>query len=292
MPDSEQTYSDYLPVTDAQGDSEGENRFSSAPIHTGSGKTRVFILLLVLAVFAVLAFYASRWKNDVVVTNVVIEGVSGIVAKDFVSRLLDYKGRNLIDVDVNELKAKVMQFPYVREAIISKELNGIVRIRLVERVPVALTDMDGRTMAIDTEGFIVPGKKELSGQIPKLLEVSGLTRLKTTEYGLQQLDKRDVEVLRQFLEALSETAYASLLIRELHFAGNNMTYCIAVQAPTRFIVGNDGNFKEKLKKFEIFWQKVVSKKSFGVFETVDLRFRDRIFTKDTVPSQVTQHSPL
>ena len=82
--------------------------------------------------------------------------------------------------------------------------------------------------------------------------------------------------------------YARLLIRELHFEQNNMTYCLAVQAPTRFIVGNDGNFKEKLKKFEIFWQRVISKKGFGSYGTVDLRFRERVFTKDLVSPEMKQ----
>ncbi len=89
----------------------------------------------------------------------------------------------------------------------------------------------------------------------------------------------------QFLDALSGADYARLLIRELHLAGNNLSWCIAMTAPTRFIVGNDGNFKEKLKKFEIFWQKVVSKKGFGFYDTVDLRFRERVFTTDSVSAE-------
>jgi cell division protein FtsQ len=110
--------------------------------------------------------------------------------------------------------------------------------------------------------------------------------------GLQQLDRRDIELIGQFLVALSESEYARLLIREFHLAGNHQDWCIAVPAPTRFIVGNDGNYKEKLKKFEIFWQKVVSKKGFDSYETVDLRFRDRIFTRDPVSPEVPQDVSL
>jgi cell division protein FtsQ len=185
-----------------------------------------------------------------------------------------------------------MQFPYVREALISKELNGIVRIKVVERVPTALTVIDGRVMAIDSEGFLLPGKKELTGRVPKLLSVLGVSRLKVAGNGLQQLDLRDVQVLREFLDALSDSAYASLLIRELHLAGNNMAWCVAAQSPTRFIVGNDGNYKEKLKKFEIFWQKVVAKKVSDTYETVDLRYKDRVFTTDVVSPQVVQDGSL
>ncbi len=286
---------EYSPDTSPPGYAEGgdgaEMQNDPAPAHGGNWKARVFILLVVLAGLAALANYSSSWKKDVLVRDIVVEGVSSAVAKDFASGMKNYKGRSLQELDPAELKARVMHFAFVRDAVISKELNGIVRIKVMERVPLALTVMNGGLMAVDTEGFLLPAKQELTVQLPKLLSVSGISRLKAAGNGLQQLDMRDLQVLRQFLSALSETSYARLLIRELHFEVSNMTYCIAVQAPTRFIVGNDGNFKEKLKKFEIFWQKVVSKKGFGSYESVDLRFTDRIFTKDALLPQAAQNSP-
>ncbi len=285
---------DYYPDQALQGYSEGGDgdlQGDSGQAHAGNWKARVFIFFMVLAGLAALAHYSSSWKKDVLVRDIVVEGVSSVVAKDFAASMKIYKGRSLEGLDPAELKARVMLFPFVRDARISKELNGIVRIRVMERIPMALTLINGAVMAIDTEGVLLPVKNELTTQLPKFLSVSGISRLKAAGNALQQLDGRDLEVLRQFLAALSETGYARLLIQELHFDGNNMTYCIAVQAPTRFIVGNDGNFKEKLKKFEIFWQKVVSKKGFGSYESVDLRFKDRIFAKDAQVPQAAQNSP-
>ena len=284
-------YLESAPGESSEGGDGGELGNDSVLADSGNWKARVFLLLLVFGGLAALASYSSHWQKDVVVRDIVVDGVSSIVAKDFSSSMNVYKGRNLQELDPAELRARVMLFPYVRDAVISKELNGIVRIRVIERLPLALTVMNGNVMTVDTEGFLLPVKKELSQQLPKLLSISGISRLKSAGNGLQQLDRRDVDVLRQFLSALAETNYARLLIRELHLEGNNMTYCIAVQAPTRFIVGNDGKFKEKLKKFEIFWQKVVSKKGFGSYESVDLRFTDRIFTKDALLPQVTQDVP-
>ncbi len=283
----------YFPDTAAQASSEGADEGATHRYHTvsgnsGSGKAGVFVIVMALGALAVLASYSSKWKTEVVVRDVVVEGVSSIVAKDFSSGMKVYKGRNLQELDPAELKARVLLFPYVRDAVIRKELNGIVRIRVAERVPIALTVIDERIFAVDNEGFLFPWRKNTSEQFPKLLRVSGISRLNAVANSQRQIDSRDVELLRQFLEAFAATEYARLLIRELHLAGNNMTYCIAVQAPTRFIIGNDGNFKEKLKKFEIFWQKVISKKGFGSYETVDLRFRERIFTKDIVSPEITQ----
>ena len=184
---------------------------------------RVFIFLLLLVLLVVLASYASNWKKEVTVRDFVVEGASIVSDKDLLSRMTALKGSNMQKLDTKELKKRIMLIPYIRDAEISKEMNGIVRVRVFEREPVAGTVIDGRDMAIDREGFLLPGKKELAERFPKLLEISGMTRLKVAVNGLQQLDRRDVELIRQFLEALSETDYARLLIRKLHLAGNNET---------------------------------------------------------------------
>ena len=272
----------------AGGADEVDNFDDSLRVYRGNWQVLLLIVLIVVAALAGLASQASRWKKGVLVREFVIEGNSLVSGLELSARLKGYKGRNLQELDPEELKERIKVLPYVRDAVIGKELNGIVRVRVIERWPVALAVIDGIEMAVDRDGFLLPGKKEFLARVPKLLQVSGISRLKAAENGLQQLEKRDIELLLQFLDALSGSDYALMLIRELHLEADNTSYCIAVQAPTRFIVGNDGNFKEKLKKFEIFWQKVVSKKGFGSYESVDLRFKGRIFTTEPLSQEVPQ----
>jgi cell division protein FtsQ len=280
--------SEYHEYSGVLADGEEIRNDVTPPSSGGNRFALLFILLVVLAALAGLVSVASNWKKEVVVRDFVVDGISIIADRELLSRIMVFKGRNLQELDAEELKKRIMVLPYLRDAVISKELNGTVRVRVIEREPVALTVIDGSMTVIDREGFLLPWRPVIAERFPKLLEIAGISHLKTAGNGLQQLDTHDVALILHFLEALSETEYASILIRELHLAGNNMTWYLAVQAPTRFIVGNDGNFKEKLKKFEIFWQKVISKKGFGCYDTVDLRFRDRIFTTDLVSPQVPQ----
>jgi len=279
-----------LPDSPAQGvsgevDGEGGAGIASG----GSWVSRALIFLMVIAVLVALASAASQWKKEVVVKGFAVDGASIISDTEFLLRMNAFKGRNLQNLDTKELKKRIMTIPYLRDAEIGKELNGIVRVKVFEREAVALAVLDGQIMALDGEGFLLPVRAR---QEEPLLKISGITRLTVTENGLRKLDQRDVVLIREFLEELSQTDYASLLVNELHLAGNNMTWCLTAQSPARFIVGNDGNYKEKLKKFEIFWQKVVSKKGLDFYETVDLRFRERIFTRDTLPPVVLQSVSL
>jgi len=274
MPDSEsRDYPDYL--TEPM---PTESPLNAVPGPAGRRFMLLFIIMVVVVALAVLATSASRWKKEVIVRGFVVDGESIIPEPELLSRMAEYKGANLQGLDTNELKLRIMVLPYLRDAVITKELNGTVRVKVVEREPVALAVLGRSTMVLDREGFLLPWRKEVPAHFPDLFSIGGISRLSINKNGLQQLDRRDVALIIEFLDALSKTDYACLLIRELHLAANNFSWCIAVQAPTRFIIGNDGNFKEKLKKFEIFWQKVVSKKGFGFYDTVDLRFRERIFT--------------
>ncbi len=280
-------------MSDSEYKEDSVNEGHSMPAKSGSRATRLFIFLMVLAALIALASYASRWKKGVLVRGFVVDNISLISERDIVSRVSDFKGRNMEKLDTKELKKRISMIPYLRDAEISKELNGIVRVRVFEREPVAVTLIDGQMMVIDREGFLLLNKTEsVTRQGSPLIKISGITRLQVAANGLPQLEKRDVDLIRQFLDALSKTDYASLLIGEFHLEGNNMAWCVTAQSPTRFIIGNDGNYKEKLKKFEIFWKKVVSKKGFDFYETVDLRFRDRIFTNDTLSPKVPQDVSL
>ncbi len=274
----------------AQGEAQGG--VDCAPASGGSWVARVVIFLTVIAVLVALATFAAQWKKGVAVRGFVVDGASIISDREILLRINVFKGRNLQNLDTKELKKRIMTIPYLSDAEIGKELNGIVRVKVFEREPVAVTVLDGQVMALDGEGFLLPETKDFVEKFPKLLRISGITRFGIAGNGLRQIDRRDVALIREFLDVLSRSDYASLLIGELHLEGNNMTWCLTAQSPVRFIVGNDGNYKEKLKKFEIFWQKVISRKGFDSYETVDLRFRDRVFTRDTLSPVVMKDAPL
>jgi cell division protein FtsQ len=281
---------DYIPGTDlsqpvrqqpARGNSD-----PSAGRKAGGWLLLFLVFILVLGALGGLAYFAGKWKKQVEVSRIVVDGASLMPEGDIVSALQGFRGSNMQELDIDRLRKKVLRFPYVSDAVLGKELNGVVRVRLFERVPVARTIVQGRATAIDREGFLLPENSRLKALYPRLPAVSGVTRLRSMPNGLQRIEGKEAGLIVDFYTALARTEYACLLVTELHLEDGNMSYCLTRHSPTRFIVGNDGNFKEKLKKFEIFWQKVVSKKGFDVYDVVDLRFRDRVFTRDAVSGEV------
>ncbi|MEE9904011.1 cell division protein FtsQ/DivIB [Chlorobium sp.] len=254
----------------------------------GNWKAVLVILLLVFAALAGLAFYASNWKQEVAVREIVIEGAD-IVPRNELSEVLNgYLGKNLQNLDTGAIESKLLAVSYVRRVSIARELNGIIRVKVTEREPLARTVYRNRNMIIDTEGVLLPETPRVSSRFGTLIGVFGIGRTVKGRNAPERLAERDSAVVMSLAEALRESDYARLLIREIHLQPDGLTFCRAAGSSARFVVGSDGNFKEKLKKFEIFWQKVVSKKGTDAFESVDLRFRDRIFTLDTLARQMRQ----
>lgn len=247
---------------------------SATPVMLG------FAALLLVAV-AALSWYATQWKKKVTVNRVVVSGTALIPTSGIERRLKRFMGRNLDEVRVDEVRRALVSEPYIGHMQIGKEMNGILRIRIEERRPAALLESEGRQLIIDTAGNLLPGKG-VSERF-RLVKVHGARPAGPVRAGgVRRLNDSDRALLFALLDAFDKSTYARMMVSEIHLTRDNQTWFAVAGSPMRFVVGNDGNFKEKLKKFEIFWQKVVAKKGIDCYESVDLRFRERVFATSPV----------
>jgi cell division protein FtsQ len=266
--------------------------FGSEPSLTGRGSSKgkacrilgstpvisVAVLLLLIAI-ASLSWYAAQWKKRVMVNRVVVSGTTLISPQKIEGHLQTFKGRNLDEVRIEEIRKALVSEPYIKDMLASKELNGILRVRITERKPAAVS-INGQTrQIIDTEGVLLPDD-EISGRYHRLTPVYGVSGTVPAGNRMSRLNTDEQQLLVDILKAFAESSHAGLLLSEIHLSSNNQSWFAVSGSPIRFIIGNDGNFKEKLKKFEIFWQKVVAKKGIDCYESVDLRFRERVFARE------------
>lgn len=246
------------------------------------GATPVIMIMVVLLLMAVaaLAWYATQWKQGVTVERVVVSGASLIPASNLDKRLARFRNRPLEEVRIDDVRRALSSEPWIASMTVSKELNGILRVVIEERRPAALLVEGEHSRVIDTEGFVLPDEG-VSSRFHRLVKVSGAGRLGSAPgRGVNRLNEGDRQLLFALIDAFAAAPHAGLLLSEIHLAPNNRTWFSVAGSPIRFVVGNAGNFKEKLKKFEIFWQQVVAKKGIDCYESVDLRFRDRVFASE------------
>ena len=244
---------------------------------------------LLLAAVAALSWYATQWKQQVTVHRVVVSGVNLIPTASIERRLNRFKGKNLDEVRLDDVRRALAPEPWIKQMRISKELNGILRVGIDERRPAALMADAGQPLIIDTEGNLLPD--EAVSERFRLVPVYGARSTRPARPGgVRRLNDKDRNLLFELLVAFDQSTYARLMVSAIHLTPDNQTWFTVTGSPIRFVVGNDGNFKEKLKKFEIFWQKVVAKKGIDCYESVDLRFRQRVFATSPVNEEASVDS--
>ena len=284
-------YDDEPGIPPAEHKEPAELNYGDDPGPSGPRWRAVAVVLLVLAAGLLgLGIYAEHWTKSLWVRDVIISGNRFLDAGELQKKAEGVLGKNLEEVDGSVLSESYAALPYIRHAEVVKEMNGIVRVRVEERVPVAKIVSGGKVQVIDTEGYILPYRG-----IPRsssiLLRVAGMKATLVKGELLKKANEKNFTVLTEMVEALSASEYARLLIRDVFLKEENKTYFAVAGSPIRFIVGNDGNYKEKLKKFEIFWQKVVAKKGLDGYETVDLRFSNRVFAVESSRENFNRISP-
>jgi len=206
------------------------------------------VVMLLLVAVAVLSWYATQWKQRVTVNRVVVSGTSLLSSSDIEKRLKSFTGARLEEVRIDDVRRVLALEPWIRNMKISKELNGILRVRIEERRPAALLADEGRRAIIDTEGYLLPDEG-ISGRFRRLVPVYGAGAA-GAEGGVRRLKATDRQLLAALLEAFHGSNYAGMMVSGIHLDRANRTWFSAAGSPIRFVVGNDGNFKEKLKKFE------------------------------------------
>lgn len=69
------------------------------------------------------------------------------------------RGQPILALDPRAAKARVEALPWVRRATVERRLPSLVYLRLEERRPMALWQLDGRIAVIDELGEVVPGAR-------------------------------------------------------------------------------------------------------------------------------------
>lgn len=111
---------------------------------------------------------AQQWLDRVTAQAVSLTGIAGLVVdevmiegrietdpKNVLAALNVRRGMPILAVDPRTARERLERIPWVREAAVERRMPGTVQVRLVERVPMALWQNDGRFVLIDRHGALI-----------------------------------------------------------------------------------------------------------------------------------------
>ncbi len=90
------------------------------------------------------------------VSDVVVQGRSRTSPDSILAALGAKRGTPIFAIDPAAAKLRLEAIPWVRTASVERILPGTLRVRLDERVPLALWQRNGRLELVDRDGVVLP----------------------------------------------------------------------------------------------------------------------------------------
>lgn len=147
-------------------------------------------------------------------------------------------GSNVMEGRLRAVRQRLMEEPLIKDAIVARVLPNMLRIRLIEREPVAVVALSsGRLVCVDAEGVVL-GNFELLGDQPPLLgwdeRASALSRSR---------NRRRIQLYLELKRALTATGRDDWNQVDQVDIGNLSDVAVSLtRSPMTWIHLGDGDF--------------------------------------------------
>ncbi len=228
-------------------------------------KKRFYYLIIppLLAAVLCLAFF-SLIRHFLHVTEIAFVGNRHLKNEELNSLCKIRKNSELFGVSGRDIYGSLKQSPWIKDAVVRKELSGKVLIKVTERLPVALLSLADKPFLIDREGIVLEQMKE--GSILLLPVIKGIDPVRDSE---------------TYAGAVSLAG----VLYDKRVVSYNGNVEITGQKPEDITLKLDkvmikvgmGDFEKKLERLA-FVRDEIQKRNMTV-EYIDLRFANKIIVK-------------
>lgn len=189
------------------------------------------------------------------VKDIVVEGYKRTSKGDILKAIAVKKGDPILSFDPQKVKSTLESFSWIKSASVQRKLDGVIYVRILEKVPIALWQKKSNLFIIDDEGSII--KNQDISKFSSLIVLVG-------ENAEQNASK--------FLKALSNQPFLRKRATSAIFIGNRRWDLILgnklkVKLPEQDIE-KALSFLVKLEKDKYLNDDIIS---------IDIRFSDRLF---------------
>lgn len=116
-------------------------------------------------------FIAESVAFHLTVQSVEVEGRQRADRQALLAALQVHRGTPILSVDLDAAKARLEAVPWVRAAVVERQLPDTLFIRIAERQPMALWQHQHKFDLIDQDGAVIPNAPV--NEYPSLLQVVG-----------------------------------------------------------------------------------------------------------------------
>jgi len=162
--------------------------------------------------------------------------------------------------------------PYVQDVDVTMNFRGTLTFRIAEHEPIAML-VDGSNRSYVAEGGIkLPVYPEKIRNVPLVYGFSAQPVADT-------LNSNAYQQVEDFLTTARQNDLGWITISEVAWNNREGVVALTHDNGVKLLFG-EHDFEQKLKNWQAFYTNVVSQKGIQSFNSVDLRFRDQIVTRN------------
>ena len=237
----------------------------------------VSIAVLVAAILCVayVAVSAFLTAEALTITRITVSGNTRISRGEVLSLLDGLSGRNMLLLDLEEWRRRILDSPWVEDVAIRRVLPGTVDVAIAERQPVGIGRMGDALYLLDQRGEIIdefgPDHAEFDFPI-----IDGLASAEAREAGGLAVDTRRAALAMRLLVALHARPDLAGRVSQIDVS-DVRDAVVLLKGDTALVRVGDGQFVERLQSYLDLAPAL--RREVPQIDYVDLRFGERVYVR-------------
>jgi cell division septal protein FtsQ len=231
------------------------------------------------AVVTAVVLYGGYWVADralsaeaLTITRISVEGNTRMSRGEVVALLDGLTGSNMITVDLEDWRQKLLSSPWVADAAMRRVLPGTVAVAIAERQPVAVARVGSDLYLLDQHAVVVDeyGPNYAEFDLPI---IDGMAAIRDSKL---IVDPARAALTMHLLAALQTRSDLMKRISQIDVGDAHDAAVILKEDPTLIRLGED-EFVERLQSYVDLAPAL--RERVAAIDSVDLRFGERVYVK-------------
>ena len=231
-----------------------------------------WIFLLALLATAIILFLLSSVFN---ITDIVVENNKKISEQEIENLSALEKNENMFKTTNKKIKEGIKQNPYIEDVVITRELSGKVKLKVIERTPTYMIKFANGYAYINNQGYIL----EISEEALQLPIITGFkTSSEEIKAGNRLVvdDLKELENVIKIMETAKNTSIADIITEIDISNSNNYKLVIASEGKT-VQFGDLNNINVKILKIEYILEQEKGREGEIYFQNTEKAvFREKV----------------
>ncbi|MFD2597570.1 cell division protein FtsQ/DivIB [Sphingobacterium corticis] len=240
------------------------------------------ITLVLIGVVGVVMLMGLVRKKDASQTctalQIFVEGKETFIDQADITAIIQNQfgqviGRQLQDIPLHKIEKALTALPYVSQAGIYVDIDGAMRVTVQQRaILLRVINRVGQEFYVDTEGKKIPTTLKY---VPHTIVANGNIR---ESFGkpLQPVESQVVDDLATIVRHINQSELWSNQVVQLYVNDNGDIELVPRVGDQDLILGNAENLDDKLRRFEIFYQKILPRVGTEAYSKVNVKYADQI----------------